>query len=280
MCLPRTLEAIDGRLGRRRFLQVAGVAVGAAVSAPVAALGATTARKAPAKTVKFSHVLTLTHVHTPEFPIWPGFTPIQVTNIKTHDKDGFYANMWATPEHHGTHVDAPIHFGKGAWSADLIPDEALVAPAVVIHIHDRARTNPDAMVTGDDLKAWEAKHGRIPEGAAVLMHSGWEERANDQNAYRNMDSKNVMHFPGFSKEAAEFLLKERSINGIGVDTLSLDHGASQDFAVHYSVLPANKWGIENLANLAKIPPAGATLFVGLPKIKGASGGPARILALW
>jgi kynurenine formamidase len=193
-----------------------------------------------------------------------------MANLFTHDKDGFFANLWVTPEHHGTHVDAPIHFGKGAWSAEMIPDTALVCPAVVIHIHDRARGNPDAQVTSDDLKAWEAKHGRIPAGAAVLMHSGWEARVDQQ-----------LHVPpAVCKEAAEFLLKERSINGIGVDTLSLDYGASKDFAVHYSVLPANKWGIENLANLASIPEVGATIFVGLPRVKGASGGPARILAVW
>lgn len=177
-------------------------------------------------------------------------------------------------------MDAPIHFGKAAWSADLIPDSALVAPVAVIHVHDRAKADPDAMVTADDLKAWEAKHGKIPKGAAVLMHSGWEARAGDVKAFRNMDGQGVMHFPGFSKEAAEFLLKERDIVGIGVDTLSLDHGASNDFAVHFGLLPANKWGVENLANLARIPEAGATVFVGLPKVKGASGGPARILAVW
>jgi kynurenine formamidase len=90
----------------------------------------------------------------------------------------------------------------------------------------------------------------------------------------------MMHFPGFSPEAAEFLLKEREINGIGVDTLGIDVGASRDFKVHYTILPANKWGLENLANLGKIPARGATIFVGLPKVKGASGGPARVLAMW
>jgi kynurenine formamidase len=250
--------------------------------AAVAAAASTTspAQAQVAPRPGFSNVLGLTHVHATSFPIWPGFNPIQVANLVTHEKDGFYANLWVTPEHHGTHVDAPVHFGKGAWSADAIPDNALVCPAVVIHVHDRARTNADTQVTVDDLKAWEAKHGRIPAGAAVLMHSGWEARAGDQAAFRNMDGQGVMHFPGFGKEAGEFLLKERNISGIGVDTLSLDHGASKDFAVHYSVLPANKWGIENLANLAKIPEAGATIFVGVPKVKGASGGPARILAVW
>lgn len=275
MCAPTVLESVCERLGRREFLRWSGVAAAAAAVLTPAPVPAQTSPRPG-----FGNVMGLTHVHTNAFPIWPGFTPLQVANLVTHEKDGFFANLWVTPEHHGTHVDAPIHFGKGAWSAEMIPDTALVCPAVVIHIHDRARGNPDAQVTADDLKAWETKHGRIPAGAAVLMHSGWEARAGDQAAFRNMDSQGVMHFPGFGKEAAEFLLKERSINGIGVDTLSLDYGASKDFAVHSSVLPANKWGIENLANLASIPEVGATIFVGLPRVKGASGGPARILAVW
>ena len=120
----------------------------------------------------------------------------------------------------------------------------------------------------------------LPLGAAVLMWSGWEERASDEAAYRNIDSKGVMHFPGFSREAAEFLVNGRAARGIGVDTLSLDYGPSTDFAAHCAVLSANRWGIENLANLGRLPPRGATLFVGLPRVKGASGGPARILAVW
>lgn len=235
---------------------------------------------ARAEAATWQKVLDLSHTLSSATPIWPGFAPIQIQTLVTHDKDGFYANQWTVHEHHGTHLDAPLHFGKGKWAADEIPEASLVCPAVVIHVHERAKTNADTLVTVNDLKAWEGKHGRIPRGAAVLMHSGWEARIGDQTAYRNMDDKQTLHFPGFSPEAADFLLKERQINGIGVDTLSLDYGASKDFKVHYSVLPANKWGLENVANLAKLPERGATVFVGLPKVRGASGGPTRVLAVW
>lgn len=276
MCAPDVLAAVQERLGRREFLKWGGAALAAGT---LAGCGGGVAG-GTGVTLRMQHIQGLTHTLNGAFPIWPGFSPIQVTNVRNFEKDGFYANVWQAPEHHGTHVDAPIHFGKGAWSADQIPDESLVCPVVVIHVHDRATGNPDTQVAVEDLRGWERQHGRIPEGAAVLMYSGWEARARDINAFRNMDGKGTMHFPGFGKEAAEFLLKERNINGIGTDTLSLDHGASQDFAVHFSVLPANKWGIENLANLAKIPPAGATLFVGIPKVEGASGGTARVIAVW
>ena len=279
MCAPKVIQSVAGRLGRRDILALAmgGATALGTLAAPrvaVAAEAKRTAARRGRQTASLSHVL------TPQFPIWPGFPPIQVTNIKSHDKDGFYANTWIIVEHHGTHVDAPIHFAKGKWSADEIPDEALVAPALVIHVHDRAKADADTAVTVEDLAEWEKKHGRIPAGAAVFMHSGWEARASDQAAFRNADAQNVMHFPGFSKAAAEFLVKERTIAGIGTDTLSLDLGNSKDFATHVIVLGANKWGIENLANLAKIPESGATVFVGLPKVKGASGGPAQVLAVW
>ncbi len=280
MCAPQVIQAIGERLGRREFL---GMAVGGAAALSALA-GSPTAEAAEAKRApargRGRNVVGLSHVLTSQFPIWPGFTPIEITNIKSHDKDGFYANAWTIVEHNGTHVDAPVHFAKGKWSADEIPDAALIAPAVVIHVHDRAKAEADTAVTVDDVRAWEQKHGRIPAGAAVFMHSGWEARASDQAAFRNADARNVLHFPGFGKEAAEFLVKERSIVGIGVDTLSLDPGTSKDFAAHFTVLGANKWGIENLANLAKIPESGATVFVGVPRVKGASGGPARVVAMW
>lgn len=230
--------------------------------------------------VKVSHVVDLTQVLTPDFPNWPGYPSLEILNTHNIGQHGFFANAWHVHEHSGTHVDAPLHFSGKGWSAAEIPEEALIAPAVIIDIRARARRDPDAQVRVEDIKAWERRHGRVPGGAAVLMWSGWEERASDEVAYRNMDSRGVMHFPGFSREAAEFLVNERAARGIGVDTLSLDYGPSTDFAAHFAVLPANRWGIENLANLGRLPRKGATLFVGLPRVKGASGGPARILAVW
>jgi kynurenine formamidase len=227
-------------------------------------------------------MMDLTHVLNSAFPRYnPAlFKAFERTNIVTIQKDGFYANNWSLPEHIGTHMDAPQHFVLGRWMLHQIPIRSLIAPAVVIHIHERAAQNPDAQVTVEDLRAWENRYGPIPEGAAVLMHSGWEARVRDQDAYRNLDSKGVMHFPGFHPEAAEFLVRERNIVGIGVDTLSLDYGPSTDFKTHIIVLGANKWGLENLANLAKVPPNGATIFVGALKVQNASGGPLRVIAVW
>ena len=131
----------------------------------------------------------------------------------------------------------------------------------------------------DDLRAWEKQHGRLPDNAAVFLNSGWDAKAKDAKAYLGGTAGNL-HFPGFSVPAVEFLLHERSVVGIGVDTLSLDIGPSPDFAVHKAWLPAGKWGVECLANLGAIPPVGTTVIVGAPRVPGGSGGPSRVLAVW
>ncbi|MER3400155.1 MAG: cyclase [Thermoflexus sp.] len=228
----------------------------------------------------FARKVDLTYVQNPNFPIWPGAPRLQIENVFNHAQHGFYANRWHIYEHHGTHMDAPVHFGKNALTIERLPAEVLVAPAAVIDIRDRARRNPDAQVVPEDIRAWERRYGRLPDGAVVFMWSGWGARVGDEAAYRNMDARGVMHFPGFHPDTAAFLLQERNIVGIGVDTLSLDYGASADFKTHYTILPANKWGLENVANLGRIPPAGATVFVGALRIEGASGGPVRLIAVW
>jgi len=180
--------------------------------------------------------------------------------------------------HTGTHMDAPIHFARDARDAAEVPIEHLVVPLVVVDIRAKAADDPDAQLTPADLEAWEGAHGPIPEGACVAMNSGWDAKA-DGVGFRNADADGVMHFPGFHVEAADFLLREREVVGIAVDTLSLDYGPSADFAVHYGWLPANRWGMECVANLGALPAAGATLVAGGPKVAGATGGPSRIVAL-
>ncbi len=135
-------------------------------------------------------------------------------------------------------------------------------------------------MTVDDLRAWEKRNGRLPAKCAVFLNSGWDTKAKDAKAFLGQDRSGTLHFPGFSKEACEFLLKEREVAGLAVDTLSLDFGASKDFTVHKLWLGAGKWGLECVANLSELPPSGATVFVGGPKVLGASGGPTRAIAVW
>jgi len=275
MCPPETLASMRSPEISRRNLLKFGLGAAVAAALPVGSAHAATVRR-----TTFRNVVDLTHVLGTQFPLFPGAAPFRIQQAVSHDKDGYYGSILTYWEHSGTHMDAPVHFAPNGLFVDQLRIENLVVPAVVINITEKVRRDPDAVVTPDDIRAWERRYGRIPDNAAVLMASGWGARAGSVEAFRNTDSSGVMHFPGFGKEAIDFLLTERRISGIGVDTLSLDHGPSTTFAVHYTILPTNRWGLENLANLESIPPSGATLFVGAPKIASGSGGPTRVMAVW
>lgn len=228
----------------------------------------------------------LTHAFRTDMPTYNNEKPSRETMDAFPEQPegefGFYSQRWTFTEHVGTHLDAPGHVIGGARrSPELDPGE-LVAPAVVIDIRDAAAEDPNATVDVDDVVAFERRHGRIPHGAAVLMRSGWSARWDDGDlAYRGTDSLEEwpFNFPGFSAEACEFLVERRDIVGVGVDTLSTDPGDSTRFPAHEVLGRADRWGLENLANLGDLPPRGATLVVGLVPWQEGSGGPCRAFAL-
>ena len=221
----------------------------------------------------------LTHVFRGGFPVYAGDAPARRTLV-TVAGEGFYAQQWTFGEHSGTHMDAPGHFvADGRLVPQLRPAE-LFAPAAVIDISSRAARDPDAMVEPSDLRRFERRHGQIPRGAIVFMYSGWERRLGDPTAFKNVGSDGKFHFPGFGREALDVLLKTRRITGIGVDTLSLDVGASSTFDVHKRLLGADRYGLENVANLSKIPPRGANVVVGVIPWEDGSGGPCRLIATY
>lgn len=188
----------------------------------------------------------------------------------------------STPEHGGTHLDAPIHFSETGRTADAIPLEQLVAPAVVIDVAQKAAANTDYRLTADDVRTWETQHGTIAPGTIVLLHTGWGKRWPDRKSYFGDDTPGAtdkLHFPSFGEDAAKLLVNERRVAAIGVDTASIDYGQSTDFIVHRIANGANVPGLENIANLERLPPRGAFLMALPMKIKGGSGGPVRIVAL-
>ncbi|MEX0312259.1 MAG: cyclase family protein [Tateyamaria sp.] len=271
MCDVCVMEAVKERMLSRRDFFKTSAAVGAA-----AAVGMTAAP--PAMAAGHGGVIDLTHAYDGEFPTYfgaPGITTEQPFNFAEH---GFNLFNLSINEHTGTHIDAPLHFSADGLSVDEIPVSSLVVPLCVIDIAERAATNADAQVTPDDLAAWIADHGDIPDGACVAMHSGWAGKTGG-DGYRNVGSDEKMHFPGFHIEATKMLLEETSAVAMAVDTLSLDHGPSENFDTHYAWLPQNRYGIENLAGLGDVPAAGATLVVGAPTHRGGTGGPARIFAM-
>ncbi|MFN0087503.1 MAG: cyclase family protein [Blastocatellia bacterium] len=216
---------------------------------------------------------------------WPTAKPFQWEREAWGPSKGGYwyaAARYQASEHGGTHLDAPIHFGEGRSAADEIPLSRLIGPAVVIGIAAACARDADYRLQAGDLTEWESRNGRIPENAILLVHTGWGKFWPDKKQYLGTDAPGDtanLHFPGVSREAAEFLAKERKIDGIGIDTASIDHGPSRDFIAHQILNGANIYGLENLANLDRLPARGATV-ISLPmKIKGGTGGPVRIIAL-
>lgn len=272
MCDICVMNAVKDRmLSRRAFFS------GSAAVA-VAATGAAMTGATPALAAGHAQVIDMSHAYDESFPTYfgaPGISREQPFNFAEH---GFNLLNLSVNEHTGTHVDAPLHFSADGLSVDEIAVENLVAPLCVVDIAAKAADDPDAQVTPDDLKAWIAANGDIPDHACVAMHSGWAGRV-DTPGFRNVGADEKMHFPGFHVEAAKMLIEETGAGSIAVDTLSLDYGPSGDFATHYAWLPSNRFGIENLRGLDQVPASGATLIVGAPNHKGGTGGPARIFAL-
>ena len=223
-------------------------------------------------------VLDLSHPIDPNIPLFPGGTAFEVTTLATVEHDGYYLNAFTLGEHSGTHVDAPAHFVEGTATIDRIPVEQLVGVGAVIDVREAVKTSADYLLTVDDVKAWEEAHGSLSARHILLVHTGWSSRWPDQTAYRNVDAEGVMHFPGVSIEACRYVLA-KGVRGMGIDTLSTDPGKSSSFEVHKLFHAAAGWNIENLTNLERLPPAGATIIVApLPLARG-SGAPARVLAI-
>jgi kynurenine formamidase len=222
----------------------------------------------------------LTHPVTTTFPAFePGEEPSRRT-VTSIPADGYYMQEWTILEHFGTHVDAPAHFTAGGRTSTELALAELISPAVVIDIARRAAHEPDTTVTVADLVAYERRYDRIPRDAAVLLHSGWAAKAGDADAYRGTDTAGTLHFPGFSLDACEWLLAKRRIRCLGVDTLSIDPGISTGFETHLALTGADRYGVENIAHLDRIPRHGATLTVGLIPYQDGSGGQARVFAKW
>jgi kynurenine formamidase len=275
MCPPGCLHSICQQATRRGLLK-SGFALGIGMAASAAPA---VAQAPQASGVTINEIVDLSHSLYEGFPTFSGDQWFTIDHLATFAKERVNLNRWTIVEHSGTHIDAPIHFSADGMTADLIPVSDLLVPLAIIDIRARAAEDRDTALTPDDIKAWEAKHGPLPEGCCVVMNSGWHALVGDPKFTGN-DIENRNHTPGFHLEAAQFLISERNVKGIGVDTLSLDTGLNSAgaFPVHYEWLGSDRWGVECLANLDAIPEAGAHLFLGTPKVKGATGGPTRAIA--
>lgn len=241
----------------------------------------------PAPPLAGASVVDLTHAFDDDTIAWPteeGF--VLERGFEGVSEGGWYyaAHRFRGPEHAGTHIDAPIHFFAGRWTVDEIPVDRLVGEAVRVDVREACAADRDHQVSRADLAAWEDRHGPIPEGAIVLLDTGSAQYYPDRVPYMGTDERGAgavakLHFPGLHPEAARWLVRERRIHAVGLDTPSIDHGPSATFETHRALFEANVPAFENLANLDGLPARGFSV-VALPmKIRGGSGGPLRIVAV-
>jgi len=226
-------------------------------------------------------IIDLTHSLNADMPYWPGprGNPFRHDTLAAHPDGSPVMAAYFVPEHHGTHIDAPVHGGEGQPSVDRLTAADLFGPAVVIDISEQAAADADYRASVEDFRAWEASYGPIPTGAIVLLSTGWSRKWKNTAAYQNLDESGRSHFPGYSEEAASWLVAERDIRGIGIDNLSVDYGGSSDFAVHGIVNGSGRFHLENVANVHLLPASGAYLIVAPIKIEGGSGGQVRIFGV-
>ncbi len=228
----------------------------------------------------------LTHAYNDDTIYWPT-SPSRFekrTLAEGETSGGWYYSAYSvcTPEHGGTHLDAPIHFDANGLTTDALPLANLIAPAVVIDVQAKAGRDPDYRLTAEDVLDFESGHGRIAAGTIVLLRTGWSARWPDALRYLGDDTPgdaSRLSFPSYGNGAARLLVEERGVVMLGVDTASIDYGRSDEFPVHRTAAARNVGGLENLTNLDALPAIGATVLALPMKIERGSGGPVRVIAL-
>lgn len=235
--------------------------------------------KAPHRMIRHSRIVALHHPITPSIPFWPGDPPVCFETVATPERDGYFLRRFSMSEHAATHINAPRCFYPDGPGVESYPPEALVVPGAVLDIRHRAQADPDARLEPADIASWEQQHGPLPPGALVLLRTGWDRRWNDPVRYINADERGVGHFPGFSTAAAQLLLEQAAVAGLGSDTPGIEPGQDVHFSVNRLMLAKNRLVLENLTGLDQLPAVGFTVFIGLLALSGGSGSPCSVLAL-
>ncbi|MEO1429051.1 MAG: cyclase family protein [Cyanobacteria bacterium J06632_19] len=229
--------------------------------------------------ISYSRAVDLSHVIDTNIPRWEGDPIVEFETVADWQEQGYYLRQFSMGEHSATHINAPVSFYRDGIAIDRYPADSLVLSAVLIDISASVAINPDYALTIDDIDAWENQHGEINCKSVVLLKTGWQERWNDEKAFFNKDVRGTMHFPGFSIDATQFLVNNRNIAGIGIDTHGVDGGSDVNFSINRLVLDKPRIVLENLTNLEQLPAKGITIIIGALRLRGGSGSPARVLAL-
>jgi kynurenine formamidase len=270
---------------RKKFIRTASLVITA--KCLIVSMGCVASQQQSPDVWEHSRIVDLTHSFGPDTVVWPTEQDFKLIVQHAEDTEGGYyyaSNRMEMPEHGGTHIDAPIHFSKGKQTLDQIPVERLVGTGVRIDVTERCGRDRDYRVAISDFERWEVHHGRIPNGAIVLLNTGfarfWPARKDYLGTdLRGQEGVRALHFPGLHPEAAAWLVRERHVKAVGIDTASIDYGQSTKFETHVALLSQNVPVFENLANLYGLPPNNFDVIALPMKIAGGTGGPLRIIAV-
>ncbi|GAX42460.1 cyclase family protein [Tolypothrix sp. NIES-4075] len=227
----------------------------------------------------YSRIIHLSHTIDTDIPQWQGDPPVEFDTVAKLEKDGYYLRRFSLGEHSATHINAPKSFHSFGVGIDKYPAESLVVSAVVIDIRAKTAVNSDYVLTVADILAWEEEYGEITAESVVILYTGWQEKWCDKDAFFNQDAEGSLHFPGFGSDATQFLLNERQIAGVGIDTHGVDSGQDTTFTINRLVLEKPRLVLENLTNLDQLPPRGAMLAIAPLLLQNGSGSPVGVLAL-
>lgn len=238
--------------------------------------------------IKPKKFVDLTHAFYPGIPHWKGFPNEKRETLFWYESgkgklgSGFFAESFEHVGQWGTHVDPPAHFIKGSRTVDEIDPKEMIMPLIILDVHRKVEKNPDYQITMEDVRGWEKKYGSILEGSFVAMRTDWSKRWPDQDRMQNKDRNGVAHYPGWSMDVLKYLFEEKKVTATGHETTDTDPGVAttkDDYSLENYVLSTNHYQIELLANLDRVPEAGALVVVSFPKPKGGSGFPARVFAI-
>lgn len=230
------------------------------------------------QSIHYRSVIDLSHTISPQIPLWPGDPQVAFNTMATMEEDGYYLRSFAMGEHSATHMNAPNSFHADGQGIDAYEPATLVRPAALIDVRHHTAHNADYVISVQDILSWERRHGRLRPGTVVLFYTGWQERWADPDAFMNADDSGNLHFPGVGAETTRFLLQRRDIAGVGIDTHGVDPGLDPEFATNTQVLAENGIILENLTRLDQLPPTGATIVIGLLRLKDGSGSPVSVMA--
>jgi kynurenine formamidase len=267
----------------RRFRAPAVLAMAAAIAfaawtggRAASVAGGSAERSAP---FGFGNVVFLSHINTRSMPIYPGDPSFKLKTLFTVEDDGFKLKSMRIGEHSGTHWGAPCHFNQGERCADRMEAADFFHPAVVIDARSQSKDSDDYRLTIADIQDFESQHGSIPDDAMVIMRTGFAARWNRPDSYVNADAQGILHSPGFGAAATRWLIKNRNIGGLGIDTLGVDPGNDEEFKTNTLLLKGHRIHLENLAGLGQMPATGGWVVVGGVRNKGGSGSPATVFGL-